>query len=196
MFNTKIENTFNKYLPNILRRLACVIIDFIKYIPFNSVMKLRNFCYRFALNEMGENCNICDGVTIRNPRNLSLGKRVSIHPYTMIGAMGKITIGNDCGISSGCTLLAVNHNQTDTSIPMKEQGITCDPITIGNDVFIGANATILGNTKIGEGSFIGAGAVVSGEISPYSIVVGNPGRILFNRKVRFGSEENQDIKKT
>ena len=141
---------------------------------------------------MGENCNICDGVTIRYPGNLSLGKRVSIHPYTMIGATGEITIGNNCGISVGCALLGVNHNQTDISIPIKEQGITSDPITIGEDVVLGANVTILGNTIIGDGCIISAGSVVSGKIPPYSILVGNPGRVVFNRKIRFGSKKKNN----
>jgi len=67
---------------------------------------------------MGKDCNLCNGVTIRVPDNLSLGKRVSIHQYTLIAAMGEITIGNNCGISAGYALLGVNHNHTDTSIPI------------------------------------------------------------------------------
>ena len=184
MLITKIKNTIKKYLPKILRILSCIILDCIKYIPFISVRKIRNFCYRFVLKEMGKDCNICEAVTINYPKNVSLGKRVSIHPYTMISANGGITIGDNVGISSNCAIAAGTHIDSNTDLPIKGQGMTEDHIFIDEDVMMGPNVTIVGNTIIGKGCVIRAGAVVSGEIPPYSIVVGNPGRVAFNRKTR------------
>ena len=184
MVNTKIKNTLIKYLTKVLRIFSCIIIDCIKYIPFISVRKIRNFCYRFALKEMGKDCNICEAVTINYPRNVSLGKRVSIHPNTMISAFGGITIGDNVGISSNCAIAAGTHIDSNTDLPIKGQGMTEDHIFIDEDVMMGPNVTIVGNTIIGKGCVIRAGAVVSGEIPPYSIVVGNPGRVAFNRKTR------------
>ena len=56
---------------------------------------------------------------------------------------------------------------------------------------IGPNVTIVGNTRIGKGCEIRAGAVVSGEIPSYSIVVGNPGRLAFNRKTRSPAKDRK-----
>ena len=143
---------------------------------------------------MGENCNICDGVTIKRPENLSLGKRVSIHPYTIINAMGEISIGDNSGVSTGCALLGMAGIYRDASVPYKGQRIIDQPIAIGKDVQIGANVTLLGDAIIGNGSMICAGSVVSGNIPSYSIVAGNPGRVVLNRKVRFNSEKEKSLK--
>ena len=52
------------------------------------------------------------------------------------------------------------------------------PAVIGNDVWIGSNSTILGGVRIGDGAVIGAGAVVTKDVPPYSIVAGNPARVV------------------
>ena len=62
-------------------------------------------------------------------------------------------------------------------------------IVIEDDVWIGAKVIVVSGTKIGRGSVVAAGSVVSGEIPPYSIVVGNPGRVMFNRQKRFKQEK-------
>jgi acetyltransferase-like isoleucine patch superfamily enzyme len=143
---------------------------------------------------MGENSNIIDGVTIVNPKKVSIGDKVSIHPYTYI--LGEVTIGNYVGIASKCSIIAETHNTADISIPYKMQGIEDQPVSIGNDVWIGAHSIILGNSIIGDGVIISAGSVVSGEIPPYSVVMGNPARVYFNRKKsvfnkKIGSNESR-----
>jgi len=126
------------------------------------------------------NCSICDGVTILNPNIMQIGDRVSIHPHTYI--VGEVIIGDNVGIAAKCSIIAQSHNYADSTIPFKMQGVSSKPICIGNDVWIGTNSVILGGTKIGDGVIIGAGSVVSGEISPYSVVMGNPARVFYNRK--------------
>ncbi len=167
------------------------LVGFIQNSPFFVAMKIRNYCYKFLVKKMGKNCNICDSVTIRNSKNLTLGNRVSIHPYTMIAAIGEITIGDNVGIASHCSIIAVGHEHSDIDKPIKEQEINSDPIVIGNDVMIGTHASVLGKSVIGDGSFISAGSVVAGNIPPYSIVVGNPGRIVANRKKRFEAKTDK-----
>jgi acetyltransferase-like isoleucine patch superfamily enzyme len=158
------------------------MIDCIKYMPFNSAMKLRNFCYRFVLNEMGENCNICDGVSILYTGNVSIGNRVSIHEYTLIGGRGKIKIGNNVAIAHDCSIVSESHNFSDMDILIKDQGLTTEPIFIGNDVWLGCKVVVLGNVTIGNGSVIGAGSVVTKNIPENTIAVGNPCRVIRFRK--------------
>ena len=166
-------------LGKIRRKVCWIIILLIKYIPFDSIMKLRNGCYRFVFKSMGDS-NITDGVTIVNPKKVSIGDRVSIHTGTFI--LGEVSIGNYVGIAAKCSILAETHNNSDVSVPYKLQGIVDQPISIGNDVWVGAHSIILGNSKIGDGVVISAGSVVSGEIPPYSVVMGNPARVFYNRK--------------
>ena len=75
----------------------------------------------------------------------------------------------------------------DPALPLTpmEDPVSCHQIIIGNDVWIGANATIMGGIRIGNGAVIGAGAVVAKNIPPYAIAVGNPARII---KYRFDKD--------
>nr|WP_262922778.1 DapH/DapD/GlmU-related protein [Roseivirga pacifica] len=66
---------------------------------------------------------------------------------------------------------------------MKEQGVSLSEIVVNNDCWIASNATILAGVTIGEGSIIAAGAVVTKDIPPYSIVAGNPAKVIKSRKV-------------
>ena len=65
-------------------------------------------------------------------------------------------------------------------------------VTIGNDVWIGTNAIILGGVKVGQGAIIGAGAVVAKDIPSYAVVVGNPARVV---KYRFSEDLIQKMLK-
>ena len=105
-------------LRKICRAVCSIIILGIKYIPFTPVMKLRNLCYRYVLKSMG-NSNITDGVTIANPKRVSIGDHVSIHTHTNI--LGEVTIGNYVAIATKCSIVAESHNFSDVSTPIKSQ---------------------------------------------------------------------------
>ena len=83
-----------------------------------------------------------------------------------------------------------NHNFDRVDIPMCQQGFQpVEPVHIGNDVWIGRRVIILPGVTIGDGCVIGAGAVVAKDIPPFSIAVGNPCRVIKNRKVNGTVEE-------
>lgn len=92
----------------------------------------------------------------------------------------KISIGKDVTLSREVLFLTHDFSVSTglNAIGADESGFTVKPIEIGDHCFIGARCTLLGGTKIGSNSIIGAGAVIKGTIAPYSIVVGNPGRII------------------
>lgn len=121
----------------------------------------------------------------------------------ILRAGGKIKIGKFCSIANDAKLTiypehrtdwvstypfvllkeeweTVGHKSTEESVPFRGD------ITIGNDVWIGSNATILGGAVIGDGAVIGAHAVVAGRVLPYSVVIGNPARVI---KLRFPEEK-------
>ena len=87
---------------------------------------------------------------------------------------GSINIGDGVHITNGCVLLAHDGaiKQIDPKVDARGE------IIIGNNVFIGVNSVILMNVQIGEGSVIGAGSIVNKDIPAYSLVAGNPARVI------------------
>lgn len=107
---------------------------------------------------------------------------VMIGNYTRIGlhntVIGPVTIGNHVNLAQGITVTALNHNFKDTDKRIDEQGISTDPVTIEDDVWIGANAVVLPGVRIGNHSVVAAGAVVTKDVPPHSLVAGVPAKVI------------------
>lgn len=107
---------------------------------------------------------------------------VLIGNHTRIGIhntiIGPVTIGNHVNLAQGIVVTALNHNFKDTTMRIDEQGISTNPVTIGDDVWIGANAVILPGVTIGKHVVIAAGAVVAKDVPNNSVVGGVPAKIL------------------
>jgi acetyltransferase-like isoleucine patch superfamily enzyme len=84
-------------------------------------------------------------------------------------------------MSPGVSIYAENHNFLDPSLPMKDQGVTVQFVTIEDDCWIASNSTILAGVTVGKGSVIAAGAVVTKDIPPYSVVAGSPAVVIKSR---------------
>jgi len=112
---------------------------------------------------------------------VSIGHGSWVGPGSVISGNGGVDIGENVMIASHCAINTVSHNYCRTDIPMRDQGLSCDPVLIGDDVWIGIGAIILQGIRIGHGSIIGAGAVVTRDIPPFSIAMGTPARVTGNR---------------
>ncbi len=104
-----------------------------------------------------------------------------IGPYTCMAGPGPITIGKNCLIGSHSGIYGNNHNFADPQRNIAEQGITCKGITIEDDCWLGTGVKVLDGVTIGHGSVIGAGAVVTKDIPPYSVAVGVPAKVISRR---------------
>ncbi len=115
---------------------------------------------------------------------LSIGDNVQMNDYVHIGVREKVTIGNDVLIGSKVLITDHNHgfyNSTNSSNPDSkpaERELVSKPVIIEDNVWIGEMANILPGVKIGKGSVIGASTVITKNIPPYSIAVGNPAKII------------------
>ena len=107
---------------------------------------------------------------------------VTIGDYSRIGihctVIGPVSIGNHVNLAQGITVTALNHNFSDTTQRIDQQGITTRPVVISDDVWIGANAVILPGVTIGQHAVVAAGAVVTKDVPPYSVVGGVPATVL------------------
>lgn len=112
---------------------------------------------------------------------LNVGNHSNIGAFCYIGCSGQIKIGDNVLMGPRVTMSAENHNYADNSQPIKEQGVTRLPISIEDDCWLGSNSVILAGVTIGKGSIVAAGAVVTKDVPPYSIVAGVPATIIRNR---------------
>jgi acetyltransferase-like isoleucine patch superfamily enzyme len=110
-----------------------------------------------------------------------MGEYSYIGCNAVMGAGGGIQIGKFVLIGQCVNIHAENHSYLDPNRPIREQGVTYQGVIIEDDVWIGSKTTILDGVKIGRGAVIGAGAVVTKPIPPYSIAVGVPARVIGSR---------------
>lgn len=107
---------------------------------------------------------------------------VLIGDYTRIGLhntiIGPVKIGNHVNLAQGITVTALNHNFDDTNKRIDEQGVSTNAVTIEDDVWIGANAVILPGVTIGNHCVVAAGAVVTKDVPPHSLVAGVPAKVI------------------
>lgn len=95
---------------------------------------------------------------------------------------GPVTIGNDVMMGPEVVIYTSGHRFDRTDIPMAEQDFTDpEPVTIGNDVWIGRRVMIMPGVTIGDGCVIGAGAVVTKDIPPYTVAAGVPAKVVKKR---------------
>ena len=109
---------------------------------------------------------------------LTIGNNSAFGRFTEFGAAGGIEIGDDVIAGSYISFHSENHNFSDSSLLIRDQGVTSKGIKIGNNVWIGAKATFLDGAIIGNNCVVAAGAVVNG-IFPNNVIIGGvPAKIL------------------
>jgi len=174
-------------------------------IPGRTGFLFRNIYYKKRLKKTFQNNRFESGLRIEFPRNVELGSfsyfgfncklyasefskikigfNASFNSNVMINARGKgnISIGNNVLIGPNVVLRSSNHSFNSTEIPVIDQGMTEGEIIIHDDVWIGSNAVILPNCKIGEGSIVAAGAVVTSNVDSYTVVGGVPAKLIKKR---------------
>ena len=107
---------------------------------------------------------------------------VVIGDHTRIGLhntiIGPVTIGSHVNLAQGITVTGLNHNFESTDKRIDEQGVSTLQVTIGDDIWIGANAAIMPGVTIGNHCVVAAGAVVTKDVPPHSLVAGVPAKII------------------
>lgn len=121
--------------------------------------------------------------TLLAPENIRIGPNTSINSGAWLDGQGGITIGANCVASHELLVISTNHNiDAPTALPWDDR-LDFRPVTIGDNVWLGARVTILPGTTIGDGAIIGAGSLVNGSIPALAIAAGNPARVIRSRDV-------------
>ncbi len=123
--------------------------------------------------------NIDPKVIFYNMSGSKIGNYSGIGMYSYIGTE---SIGKDVMIGEELIAISKNHEFADTGKAMREQGFQEEkPVVIEDDIWIGGRVIILPGVRVGRGSIIGAGAVVTENVEPFTIVGGNPARVIGRR---------------
>ncbi len=113
---------------------------------------------------------------IEMPWQLALGDRCLLGEDVKIYNLGEISIGDDTVVSQGAHLCAGTHDYTDPAFPLRR-----GTIRVGKHAWIAADAFVGPNIEVGDGAVVGARAVVTRNVEPWTVVAGNPARPIKDR---------------
>jgi acetyltransferase-like isoleucine patch superfamily enzyme len=135
--------------------------------------------------EVGENTLLMHHAELHvyNFRNLPhafirIGRDSLIGEFNVLRGQGGISIGDRVYTSPFVQLAAVNHVFADPGRPFVEQGITAEGIVVEDDVWIGAGAILTDGVRVGKGAVVAAGAVVTSDVPPHTVVAGVPAKVI------------------
>jgi acetyltransferase-like isoleucine patch superfamily enzyme len=141
------------------------------------ILKARMDVMPFNHFEIGDGSTIEDFTFINN----GMGP-VKIGNHSFVGAMnviiGPITIGDHIMTAQNVVMSGLNHGIESVTIPFRDQPCTTAEIIIGDGCWIGANSVITAGVTIGKYCVVGAGSVVTKSVADYSIVAGNPAKLI------------------
>lgn len=143
---------------------------------------------------LGAYSTIEDFVTINNGvGDVHIGDRSRIGIGNVV--IGPVIIGNDVIFAQNIVMSGLNHVYEDINTPIHKQPVTTGTITIEDECWLGANVVVTAGVTIGKHSVVAAGAVVTKDIPPHSIAVGNPARVIKQYNPESGNWERVNLPK-
>ena len=140
----------------------------------------------------GRKLNLGDSVVIKTgsiiksgdleKSKIVIGDRTNINEYCYLDGVGGLLIGNDVLVAPQCSINSSGHEFKNPDMKIIDQSRRLSTVIIEDDVWIGANSTIVPGVKIGKGAVVGAGSVVTKDLPPYSISMGVPAKVTDFRK--------------
>ncbi|MEI8388991.1 MAG: acyltransferase [bacterium] len=168
-----------------------MIKKFINYLRnIISSIKLKNKMKKF--DSSGDNLSIDLNSTFIFPENIKLSDHIYIGPECLLEARGKIEIHENVIIGPKVTILTSNHRYENAEMLPYDDYYILKPVTIEKNVWIGANVSICPGVRVGEGAVIALGSVVTKDVPKYSIIGGNPAKILKMRDKEQYNRLNQN----
>lgn len=176
--------SFRRLLQNYLKsvppiRLAKVFAEeylgtFLRGLPGVEGFVLRYLLYRVLFRRLDGFCYVYPGARLSHTYGISAGRNLMINAGAFVYGRGGLSFGDHVMIGPNAVIVSSQHRFDDPSVPMVFLGHATDPVSIGSDVWIGANAVILPGVNVADGTVVSAGAVVTRDTEPYSIVGGVP----------------------
>jgi len=146
---------------------------------YHDLDEIRQLFSELIGKEVSEDFRVFPPFTTDFGKNIHLGKNVFINSGCRFQDQGGIYIGDNALIGHNVVLATLNHEEN----PKKRSNLIPAPIKIGNDVWIGSNATVLSGVTIGDGAILAAGAVVTKDVAKNTVVGGVPAKYIRDIKM-------------
>ena len=124
------------------------------------------------LGNIGEGSRVMPPITVVRGNSVKIGRGVVIMNNALMMAAGGITIDDDVMVAANAQLISNNHDLYDHAV------LTCKPVHLKRNCWIGAGATILPGVTVGENAVVGAGSIVTRDVEDNTVVAGNPARVV------------------
>ncbi|MEY8330076.1 DapH/DapD/GlmU-related protein [Lachnospiraceae bacterium 48-33] len=174
LFNDNVEADMEKQLSNNILFQEAIKITMEMNSSYHTPEELREIMERLIGKQVDDTFRLFPPFYTDFGKNIKIGKNVFINSGCHFQDQGGITIGNDVLIGHNVVLATINHDLA----PSQNRKNHYAPVTISNNVWIGSNATILPGVTIGEWAVVAAGAVVTKNVEPYTVVGGNPAKLI------------------
>lgn len=160
---------------SILYALKSLVRSLLKIIE-----RVKLFIFLFPFRKKGKNIKLFFPLKMEGKQFISIGNNTSIGSFCHMWGGGVIEIGNNVLIAAHCCITSVGH---DPSCSDMIKNFVTKKVVIEDDVWLGYNVIVLPGVTIGKGSVVGAGSVVTTDIPPFSIAVGNPVKVIKERVI-------------
>jgi acetyltransferase-like isoleucine patch superfamily enzyme len=144
--------------------------------------RIKRALMRWRGATIGARPKIWRDVWVDDYRKLVIGDDVSIGKSAMLQCIGGITVGNEVMIAHGSQIVSAGHRIPDAGESMRFSGLDVAPIVIEDGAWIGGGAIVLPGVRVGRGAVVAAGAVVTKDVPPHSIVAGVPAVVITTRE--------------
>ncbi len=154
----------------------------VKHCPGELGLILRRRVMRPQFASCGENLTILEGVDFRVAEKMHVGNNVTIGNNCIFQAAAGLTLGDDVMFAPNVMVWTQSHTTERIDIPIREQGNTPGPISIGPDCWFGSNVFVMPGAQMGKGCIVSANSVVGAKKYPdWVILMGNPARVMGHR---------------
>jgi len=155
---------------------ACgfIALKIISWVPSSHV---RGWLYRLMGMRIGHGSHIYSGAEVRRPFGVTIGTGTSIGHGAVLDGRGGLTIGNNVNLSSGVWIWTMEHDLNSPHFDVRTA-----PVKIGDYVWLSCRTIILPGVTIGAGAVVAAGAVVTKDVEPYTVVGGIPAKKIGERR--------------